>query len=76
MADVAFEGSREIPLVVHGHHQALIIVQVDHAPPFQVEHLAHEPDQHIRPAVRLEWLFGEYWDVRHQVGPDRAGQML
>ena len=76
VADVTFECPREIPLVVQRHHKALIVEQVVHAPPLQVEHLAHEPVHNVRAGVRLVWLVGEYWDVRHQLVPDRAGHMV
>ena len=76
VADVTFECPREIPLVIPRHYKALIVEEVVHAPPLQVEHLAHEPVHHIRFSVRLLWLVDEYWDVRHQLVPDRAGYLV
>ena len=39
MKNVAFEGPCEIHLVLQRHQQALIVEQLDHAPPLQVDHL-------------------------------------
>ena len=76
VADVALEGHRGIPVVIQRHHNALIVEDVVHAPSLQVEHLSHEPVHHISASVRLVWLVGECWHVRHQLVPNRAGYLV
>ena len=74
--DVAFEAAREIHCLVERHHEARRVEDVVHLAPLQVQHLSDEPVDHGRAVVRLVWLVGEYWDVRHQLVSDTAGDFV
>ena len=76
VTNLAIQGPLEIPLIIDGPIQALIVEQIVHPPTLQVEPLAHEPVRYLRSSVRLVWLGGEYWDFRHKLVPYRAGYMV
>ena len=76
VTDVPLECPREIPHVVHRHHQTLIVEEVIQAPPLQVQHLAHEPVHQVRAWERLVLFVGEYCCVRHKLVPDRTGNVV
>ena len=76
MTDVALEGPREIHLFVQRHHQAIIVEEVVHASPIQVQHLAHESVHKVRTGVRLVGFVREYGNISIQLVPNRAGDVV